>query len=344
MTAKGVTWEEQQRFHADLRASGVHVDNRIGGCPRYSFPGSRGCEPLMMVPDDIRKCVAFIGCASKDAFEYRGSCFFVARESKAGLMKGRMCSFAVTAKHVIDGIAQDHHNSVLIRLNTKLGAYWYQTPTKDWLTHPADSTIDVSVLRNVTLKPDAFDHQFFPLSGSIGPTDKKGPGHRLGIGDELFLTGLFYQHAGNKRNIPIIRVGHLAAMNEEPVTASLGKDYYRDIDAYLIEGRSIGGLSGSPVFVYYEDYVREGGRMLGEDPQIYLMGMMQGHYDEKGRKKDQATADDITRERVNMGIGIVVPITRVREVIDQPDIAELERQEETRALSESGPVADGSQE
>jgi hypothetical protein len=50
-------------------------------------------------------------------------------------------------------------------------------------------------------------------------------------------VGLFSEHQGAERNIPIVRVGNIAAMPEEPVlTTSWGA-----IDAYLIEARSIGG-------------------------------------------------------------------------------------------------------
>ena len=77
-------------------------------------------------------------------------------------------------------------------------------------------------------------------------TDKVINDNAIGVGDEVFLTGLFANHIGQQRNLPIIRVGNIALMPEEPVQhPSLGP-----IDAYLIEARSIGGLSGSPVFVH----------------------------------------------------------------------------------------------
>ena len=39
----------------------------------------------------------------------------------------------------------------------------------------------------------------------------------IGIGDEIFITGLFGYHPGAKKNIPIVRIGHIAAIPEEPI-------------------------------------------------------------------------------------------------------------------------------
>jgi hypothetical protein len=50
---------------------------------------------------------------------------------------------------------------------------------------------------------------------------------------------------GRQRNIPIVRIGNVASMPHEPVaTKNRGA-----IEAYLVEARSVGGLSGSPVLV-----------------------------------------------------------------------------------------------
>lgn len=73
--------------------------------------------------------------------------------------------------------------------------------------------------------------------------------NQIGPGDELFLPGLFSPHKEESRNIPIIRTGTIAAMNEEPVPVELPGKIKVLMDAYLAECRSIGGLSGSPVFV-----------------------------------------------------------------------------------------------
>src|SRR5262249_33277136 len=66
-----------------------------------------------------------------------------------------------------------------------------------------------------------------------------------GPGDEIATIGLYTSHSGVSKNIPVVRIGHLAMMPDEPVLTQNG--VY--LKAYLVEVRSIAGLSGSPVFL-----------------------------------------------------------------------------------------------
>jgi hypothetical protein len=50
---------------------------------------------------------------------------------------------------------------------------------------------------------------------------------------------------GRHQNVPIVRVGNFASYPAEQIQTGFGR-----MDAFLIEARSIGGLSGSPVFVH----------------------------------------------------------------------------------------------
>ena len=75
-------------------------------------------------------------------------------------------------------------------------------------------------------------------------TEKVIKENEIEVGEEVFVTGLFSHHHGQSKNIPIVRVGNISAMPEEKIQT---KEHL--MDAYLIEARSIGGLSGSPVFV-----------------------------------------------------------------------------------------------
>ena len=132
----------------------------------------------------------------------------------------------------------------------------------------------------------------------------------IGPGDEVFITGLFVNHFGEERNIPILRIGNIAAMPEEKVKT----DTMGPMDAF-IEARSIGGLSGSPVFVHLTG-VRNNVFTVGPPP-IYLLGLMHGHWDAEVTKNDSIQKDQFERERVNMGIAIVVPVQKIIETVDQ---------------------------
>ena len=80
---------------------------------------------------------------------------------------------------------------------------------------------------------------------SLCATDETMQKHEVGAGRRVvFITGLFRHYHGNQRNISIVgEFGNIACLIEEKIQT---KDF-GEIDAYLVEARSIGGLSGSPV-------------------------------------------------------------------------------------------------
>src|SRR5438874_2635806 len=144
---------------------------------------------------------------------------------------------------------------------------------------------------------------------------------KIGVGDEVFMTGLFSRHYGQQNNIPIVRTGNIAAMPKEKVNTRVGL-----MDAYLIESRSIGGLSGSPVFVNL-GLVRHQKMSSTGLPIFYLMGLVHGHFDVQENKIDDLNplADDgLSKTNVNMGIAIVVPIGKMLEALNQPSVKEQE--------------------
>ena len=112
------------------------------------------------------------------------------------------------------------------------------------------------------------------------------------------------------KNIPITRIGNIAAMPDEPVSTKLGP-----MDAYLVESRSIGGLSGSPVFVNTGGSPRRG-TLVGTLPKFYLLGLMHGHFDTDQTEQDSIADDGIERSPINMGIAVVVPAKEIIDVID----------------------------
>ena len=107
-------------------------------------------------------------------------------------------------------------------------------------------------------------------------------------------------------------------MPEEQIDFKAGR-----FDAYLIEARSLGGLSGSPVFANLERvYIKKGElRVRKNESSHYLLGMMLGHWDAGVSELDGAKTDATDIQRVNMGIGIVVPIEKIIEVISHHFIA-----------------------
>lgn len=163
------------------------------------------------------------------------------------------------------------------------------------------------------LSEDA-DHMILDRSWAITPSIE--PKLNIGVGDEVFITGLLANHPGEFRNTPIVRIGNLAAYPEERVKATgIG-----EIDAYLVEVRSRGGLSGSPVYYHAYGSPSSAYRPFApnwlspiEPQSFYLIGIVHGHYNQEAGVSD-ANRKDI--EELNTGIAIVVPISQVLAFID----------------------------
>src|SRR6516165_10822570 len=69
-------------------------------------------------------------------------------------------------------------------------------------------------------------------------------GDNIGPGDEVVLIGRFINQEGKERNVPTVRFGHIAQMPIEPI------EYNGQLqESFLCEIKSIGGFSGSPVFL-----------------------------------------------------------------------------------------------
>ena len=160
--------------------------------------------------------------------------------------------------------------------------------------------------------PHDTDHLVLPYS--LGGDNQQFSLHGVDLGDEVFISGLFSHHYGESRNIPIVRIGNLAALREEPVfTPSFGA-----MDAYLIEARSIGGLSGSPVFVNLGNMRTLDGMQVisGGGPKFFLLGLIHGHFDAVALVGDAAEQDStLAAKAVNAGIAIVVPYPSIQSTI-----------------------------
>jgi hypothetical protein len=297
----------------------------------------------MQIPNETRKCIVFIGYRGADKrYVLSGTAFYVTQISKDSKLSFR---YLVTAKHVIDKI-RDRCAEVCIRVNQKNGdAKWVETRLEDWFFHPTDNEVDVAIYRDNTLSPE-LDHSPLPLSMFL--SQSSGMHHEIGIGREVFLAGLFAIHYGERRNIPIIRVGNIAAMPEEKVETKFGL-----MDAYLIEARSLSGISGSPVFVNVPRISAYSfGQHLSpyESPLIsatstdefYLLGLMHGHWDiDYEFDTDTTVVEDAHgKMSVNMGIAIVVPDSKILEVIEQPMIRKKEKEIEAKERKKNPPTPD----
>lgn len=245
-----------------------------------------------------------------------GTVFFVAVGTEAG---GHL--YAVTARHCVDRARA--RGSLFLRLNAVDGGVRHVQINSGWVFHP-DPNVDAAVLPIPTLpgvRPAAIPEETFALRSSLDE-------YEIGIGDDVVVCGLFTQRAGTQRNIPIVRAGIIAAMPDEPVfDAITGQSF----DAYLVEARSLGGLSGSPVFTY-TGYDRGPEGKVNKVGRNFLLGLIRGHWDQKNPASMPDFASDDTGV-VNMGIALVTPVQFVREILNSDELVmQRQRDDQARAM------------
>jgi hypothetical protein len=158
---------------------------------------------------------------------------------------------------------------------------------------------------------------------SLSPTYGHGT-ESIGPGDEVYIVGLFSRLTGKKTNLSVVRTGNIAMLSTElvPVERYPKSHVIRDTEAYLIEARSIGRLSGSPIFVRPTVRSPDGELRAGG---LRLLGLVHRHWDiTPGMVVDvlQSAEDDESSEidAVNVGIALVVPMTKIWEVLHRKDV------------------------
>jgi hypothetical protein len=253
----------------------------------------------VQVPTAVLKAVVFV-CyenMTTGATVPVGTGFFMGHDPKSG-EKISPRVWAVTALHVIDGLRSKGVEQVVLRLNPKQDGQHLiikRIPIGDWFSHPTDGSIDVSIAECGI--PSEADHVALPRS--FVANEQTFAENEVNVGDEVFVSGFFTHHFGDQRNIPIVRVGNLAALNDEKIAT----DKFGKIDGYLIEARSTGGLSGSPVYLNL-GIVRKIGNTVrqydGDGPSIHFLGLVHGHFVVKSQ------SDEIGEKDINAGIAIVI--------------------------------------
>ncbi len=260
----------------------------------------------MKFPDDILKSLVFLGYEDPETGKKRfvGTAVIVVVECK---IPEKQWYQLVTAKHVkvsLDG------KKAFIRANLVSGG------TKDfdlpsiWFDHPDDPSIDAIV--NAWIPPDEVDAMRIPIEMFL--TEKLSTEGKLGMGDEVFITGLFSGIKSENKNLPIVRTGTIALMPNGKVIPT---KHFGNIEGYLIEARSLGGLSGSPVFLYENSIFKW---------KLHFMGIIHGHlkFDETENEYLGIFADGVGK--INSGIAIVIPAYQILEIINQPLVVETRKQ------------------
>lgn len=299
---------------------------------------------MAYVPIELLKCVVFLGYKDHQGkYRVAGSAFWVSRSGPSDIQDVYRPAYLITAGHVIDYIKRKSaatDPSVWMRVNTReLQGSWKDVYIGSWKFHP-EAAADLAVLK-IGLENN-LDHAAWSLEKSVNAETLSENNYTVEHGDEVFFSGLFWLHKGEVKNVPIVRVGNVAALRDEPVLTKFGPG-----DAYLIDAHSIGGFSGSPVFVDTLAAKRE--RELSTSPRLgptrfLLLGLMHGHYHAPDEESEIVVDDGTEKAKVNTGICIVVPAEKIVEVIqssfrveEEEEIKAYRQRKQSGTIMEVGP-------
>lgn len=265
--------------------------------------------------EDARRCVVFLGSQEGPSGTARirptGTGFFI----RGGNLLGGG-SYLVTARH----IAEQLDPPFVIRLNRKGGGADVREIARpgdiEWQFHD-DDTVDLAV---AALDAPDWANVAHISADHFARTEKMYE-KNIGAGDPAYVVGLFHYLHGKEENRPVVFSGNVALLPEnEPIPVN-GKY----VNGYLVQANAISGCSGAPVFV---------GRTIPITVQdqkspvlqgwvqgsIWLLGVWQSSWKVRGAEIVTAGNDAQAGDRAPLGMGVVVPVDRLLEILNKPDL------------------------
>jgi hypothetical protein len=184
----------------------------------------------------------------------------------------------------------------------------------DWYEHP-DPTVDLAV--GLFVYDPSTEISTCGLECAFDDANREP----IGVGDEVFFAG-FFSAVETREVLPIVRHGNVAMLPSEEIQA---KGTFAHV--YLVEARSMGGISGSPVYVRETIELRakrdNGTDVLLRAPgEMKLLGLMQGHWDISESELNETRFQSGPRG-VNLGIAIVIPASKILETINRQELVTM---------------------
>lgn len=273
----------------------------------------------MRVAPEVIQSVAFIGIEVGGRFTpiATGALMAVPYE-------GHEFTVLATARHILD----DHAKSRLsYRLNRRSGG----CDTIPLDMPPVmfdDPAIDVAFIP-VSPGFEVYEYTSTPLDRVFWKLQREKLEIDAAPGDEVSVIGLYSSHHGLTRNLPVVRIGRIAALPVEPVITPRGHAF-----GYLVELHSILGLSGSPVFQnIFPLRVKDGVISAIKRTLYFPLGIQVGYHlveskedqilvpQHQGDPVDQGAGrpyDPLRSDELRTGFSVVVPFERLLELAESP--------------------------
>ena len=253
------------------------------------------------------------------------------RTGGSGFLVGQPCDhgsaevhlYAVTNAHVVEKggrVARAMRRDGTARIFDLRG----------WQVHPTGEDVAVCWIEKASVEDAHGIHwvprEWFSVPGDFGPeTTRDSWPWRTGpiiAGEDTVSVARFIGFDGNERNQPSVRFGNLTSTELFSVNQRPGRDH--DQRSFLVEARSLGGYSGSPVFVFRTSTYFNGGVPPVES--ALLLGIGWGHIkhptDEQREYDVEIETPGLpTAGRYNSGVMAVVPAAILAELLDDPAVA-----------------------
>ena len=195
---------------------------------------------------EIKRCVTFIYIKNeKGEFIPNGTGFLVSTDVET--KPDAYVIYLVTAKHILQDDRGKFFETIATRLNRKYGLSKIEETSIDKIeifTH-SDKDVDIALC---TLNPDPRVYEFKSISRQMIYSKETIEKLEIAEGDDVFFSGLFESHIGQRKNQPSVRFGRVALMSDEKIEWKEKGRSSKQLDLYLLECQSFGGNSGSPVF------------------------------------------------------------------------------------------------
>jgi hypothetical protein len=254
--------------------------------------------------------------------------FFVIQEERAG-WDGQMDSgtvrWMVTARHVVEaGHRNGGHITARMRSAWRHGLKTLEWAANSWEFDPDDS-LDLAI-RPLGYEP-ANTFKALPIAYAAPPTQLPELFGEAELGHPTFFAGLLDWGgplAAEAR--PIVRSGTVAAVRQPGIVwhTDDGKRAWTAPLVHLIDVRSFGGFSGSPCWIqWYLSYARP----EGEDLPLEWQQSFRGQGGDPALLSGLVTMTNwwgvFVAHEDQPGVGIVIPASRVSEMLELPEIRKL---------------------
>lgn len=298
------------------------------------------------IQDAFLDCIVYLYPTEKDADESEaagGTGFLVSVPFETIPGFNFVHTYVVTNSHVIR-----EGNCLALRVNTSDGGREIvMTEPDQWVHHPdGDDVAVTSLVQNINFR----NVRHIPIGAFV--TKELIAEYAIGIGDDVFMVGRFVNLEGRQKNLPSVRFGNIAMMPNEPI---YHPDRGINQESFIVEMRSLGGYSGSPVMVHVLPFSSprpNADPNVAASPQLgpFLLGIDWGHKHTKERVRDK-TGEPIPEGWVvqsNSGMVMVVPAWKLIDILQSDElIAQRKVTEETvrKKIKDAGiPFADQNDE